>query len=363
MLLATAQSEGSFEVFAWFSSLFGEFCNAVILILLALDSIRWIISALGFVDPKAKYAWLIYGKYDRQLLHAALQDLGFSDAKQAHIADRMGKLAEEVTHNEVSKEDAAIQLIVLLAKYIVKLPVNSKYGIKSPMKSEYYVDTMEASHHEEDLSKMVSLMKCLLESSNVSPDIIITPKGGNVLLAKDVAYLYSSFFLMAKDATDSSKVTSLDQRLEFMINYEGSFDIVDSNNSNCSIVLDCNTSGGSQLLNIVKDIAKRRSTKPSPIGVPSPSKAFVLFRVDDSKRKLDEEFSKNGCALIRFFDLDEETKELLYELNKSCVGEAPDYYYPDDKKCAEEILANLDKKGKLFYKNGVLINESTVGSC
>lgn len=354
MFMTATAGEASFDFFECLTSFFGDLSTAIILIFLSLDSIRWIISSLGIVNPDAKYAWLIYGKYDRQLLGSVLKDLGFSHAQQDYIDRGMRKVANEVTCDEITKDNAALQLIILLAKYIVKLPTNSKYGVHTPSKSEYYVDTMEAAHNDADRSKMVSIIKCLIESSGSPPNIVITPKGGNVLLAKDVAYLYSAHYLMAKDFSDSSKVTALDQRMEFMINYEGSFDIVDSKDSNVSIVLDCNTSGGGQLLNIVKDISKRRSAKPCPIGVPSPEKAFVLFRVDDSKRKLDEEFANNGCSLVRYFDLDEEIKKQLFELKTSSENGKPDYYYLEDRTRAQSILDILEKNGKLFYHNGEL---------
>lgn len=364
MFMTATAGETSLNFFDWLTSFFGELSTTIIIIFLSLDSIRWVISTLGIVNPNAKYAWIIYGKYDRQLLRSVLKDLGFSHAQQDFINRRIHSIAEEVTSNDVTKENAAIQLVILLAKYIVKLPTNSKYGVNTPSKSEYYIDTMEASHDRHDLSKMVSIMKFLIEGSGTSPNIIITPKGGNVVLAKDVAYLYSAHYLMAKDFLDSSKLTAEDKKIEFMVNYEGSFGIIDSSNSNVSIVVDCNTSGGGQLLNIIRDIADRRKDPKCTIGVPVPQNAFVLFRVDDSKKMLSEEFINNKCPLIRFFDLDEETKKQLYSLKtSSSEPNKPNYYYATDRERAQKILDSLDQKRKLFYKNGVLTDESTVGSC
>lgn len=363
MFLTASTSEASVNVAKSLPQWIGDISSAIVLIYLSLETIRWVLRISGYINPDSKFGRIVYGDYDRRLLTSALKDLGFSRAQQDYIIKGAQKNATEVISNDITKENAAIQLIILLAKYIVKLPTNSIYGINTPSKSEYYIDTMEASHNKDDLKKMVSLIKILIAECGYSPSVIITPKGGNVILAKRIANLYSAAYLMAKDQSDSSKLTAEDKRIEFMVNYEGSFGIVDSGCRNTCVLVDCNTSGGGQLLNIIKDLADRKSSSECKIEVPSPQNAFILFRVDDSKEYLDQEFINNNCPLIRYLDLNEDTKRQLYELKTNSVEpNQPDFYYKNDREHAEKILDNLKQTGKLFFNNGELSNGSAVGS-
>lgn len=363
MFLTASASEASVNAANSLPQLIGDMSSAIVLIYLSLETIRWVLRISGLFNPDSKLGRIVYGDYDRRLLTSALKDLGFSRAQQDYIIRGAQKNAAEVISNEITKENAALQLVILLAKYIVKLPTNSIYGINTPSKSEYYIDTMEASHNKDDLSNMVSLVKILIVERGYSPSIIITPKGGNVILAKRVAHLYSADYLIAKDQSDSSKLTAEDKKIEFMVNYEGSFGVVDSDCHDTCVIVDCNTSGGGQLLNIIRDIADRKNSPECKIGVPSPKNAFVLFRVDDSKEYLDQEFVNNNCPLIRYLDLDEDTKRQLYEMKtNSTEPNKPNYYYKNDRERAQKILESLEQKGKLLYKNGVIVNESAVGS-
>ena len=65
---------------------------------------------------------------------------------------------------------------------------------------------------------------------------------------------------------------------EFFVNYEGSWWLSESDKKKRCIIVDCNTSGGSQLLDIAKDIRMFIEKNRDSIMIHMPSDVFVLFR-------------------------------------------------------------------------------------
>lgn len=337
-----------------------DFFTKVIMAILSLDTIRAIIAMLGWVKPDSKIAWLIYGRYDRNLIRNALEDLGFSNVKQDRIIKNMRELANDAVQNSgVKKEEAATQLIVLLAKYIVKFQSPIQYGGKKLTKSNYYIDTMEISHYPDDKKIMATIMMHLIcsdESDTKKPDIIVTPKGGNPLFAQEVANVLNADLLIAKSSSDKSKISMVgnDPKMLFKINYEGSWNAIDARNQAQCIVLDCNTSGGSQLLEIISDIRHLINKGKNNIAIQNPQDVYVLFRADNEGDEIDKKFEDRNCHLIRFFDLDEDIKTLLYAFRERCEkeGRKPDFYFQEDVDEASTILEKIKKKGKLYYSIG-----------
>lgn len=330
----------------------------IIMGLLSLDTIRAIIAMTGWVKPEAKYSWIIYGRYERNLIVTGLKELGFQPQKSAEIRDNLKEVSkkEQDTYG-ITDENAAEQLIILIAKYIVHFDRPIQYGGTRTTTSSYYIDTMEMAHNEEDKMLMGSLMAHLYASSNpTKPEVIVTPKGGNPLFALKVADYYSANFIVAKSKSDKSRITSVknDAYTDFQINYEGSWNVLTSLNDQKCIIVDCNTSGGSQLIEIVNDlrtiISKVENTK-----ITAPTEVYVLFRADSGQGgdiEIDRKFEDNKCKLYRFFDLDEELKEQIYQLKQSAgIDRLPDLYYEDDKKCVEKIIQRMKEKGLFFYNS------------
>jgi hypothetical protein len=52
--------------------------TSIILGLLSLDTIRALIAMTGWVKPEAKYSWVIYGRYERNLIVSGLKGIGVS---------------------------------------------------------------------------------------------------------------------------------------------------------------------------------------------------------------------------------------------------------------------------------------------
>lgn len=331
---------------------------SLLLMFLALDTIRTIIAHLGYIKPNTRLGRIVYGKYDQQIMMLALEELGYDPVAQRREVKKWRRLAKQSSiQSGVTSRNAAEQLIVLLAKYIVRFPEHGEYGGRTLTTSKYYINTMEISHYPEDAKTMATIMMQLIrkDDSRLKPEVIITPKGGNPLFANIVSDVLTSHLLLAKASTDKSRanIAGNDSKTRFTINFEGSKKILDTTSKKklSCILLDCNTSGGSQLCDILSDIDDILGSCEDIICLKKPKKAYVLFRADDGKVDIEKKFSDRGCKLIRFFDLDEETKGLIYNFKSRCdaEGRIPDPYELDDIDEARTILKRIKNKKKCYY--------------
>ena len=298
-----------------------------------------------------------------------LKELGFQPQKSEEISKNLRMVSK--TEREIygiTEENAAEQLVVLISKYIVHFNRPIQYGGSRTTTSSYYINTMEMSHDEKDKQKMTSIMAHLYakKGDSTKPEVIVTPKGGNPLFAQSVANHYAASFVVAKSKEDKSRITSVtdDVATDFRINYEGSWNVTTSHRPPNCIIVDCNTSGGSQLIDIVNDL-RRISSKVGTVMIPTPAVAYVLFRADSGKElDINQKFQDNDCRLYRFFDLDEDIKEQIYQLKQSVgVDRDPDLYYSDDKKQVDDIIRHMKEKKLFFYSyigENKIDNEATM---
>lgn len=348
------------------SALISEIVSSAPLLIIAalfgLDSIRAVLASLGIVNPDTKFGRIIYGKRDKMIISSALRDLGYSSETTAEIVLKLKSVSKsaDMANAGVKAEDAAIQLIIMLSKYIFEFNDMIVYGGKSLTRSKYYIDTMEISHNEEDKQKLAAIMIHLLYltgSSKNAPQTIITPKGGNPLFAQAVAATLNSHLIVAKALTDKSRIRIADKsnysQEQFLVNYEGSWFLSKAQEKKSCVVIDCNTSGGSQLLDIVKDIRMYTDKTKDSLMISIPSDVFVLFRADIDGDNIDAKFSEHKCELHRFFDLDETAKAKMYKLRASRKerGMVPSYYSDEDKDEAQEIISYLERKGLYYYND------------
>ncbi|OUO37943.1 hypothetical protein [Flavonifractor sp. An306] len=336
-----------------------DFFTNVALALLALDTVRAILAMLGWVPRQTKILGkIIYGNYDRQLITEGLKELGFTHQQSEEIKKDLKSSSDKTLNtNGITPQNAAQHLIALLAKYIVYFDTHIQYGGSGLTASRYYINTMEISHNNADKKKLVAIMSYLYASVNTDgrkPDIVATPKGGNPLFAIDFAQHYSSEFIMIKSKEDKSRIVSIteDPTRDFNINYEGSWGVKERAkkvHSQKCIILDCNTSGGSQLIHAIEELSEIAS-RCKDFHLEAPNAAFVLFRVDSGKTDIDQKFSDHACTLYRFFDLNEDIKKSIYELNKKATAEhrEPDIYYRDDASQIDKIISMMKEK-ELFY--------------
>lgn len=323
----------------------------IIMGLLSVDTIRSIIAMMGLVKPNAKYSWLIYGRFQKNLIETTLNEMGFSSSESKRIKKDLRKVSQKF-QNGVTPDNVTKHLIALLAKYIVKFEGKIAYGGTHTTSSQYYINTMEISHCEKDSKILCSAMVNLVDKKSIDnnkPSVVFTPKGGNSLLGMQVAQYYKACYIMAKSETDKSRINTLDHDVgaEFSVNYEGSWETKNIR-SKKSIALDCNISGGSQLLDIIDEL--NTISKKRQLDFNLPNEVYVLFRVDNHK-EVDKVFEDRNCSLYRFFDLDEEIKEMLYELKFKCENEniEIDIYDTTVSDEIDRIIHKLKEKNKLYY--------------
>lgn len=321
-----------------------EILNSVILLILALDTVRAVIAMTGFVKTTWKYSWIIYGKYDKNIVYEVFKELGFNEAQTRGTI----KGIEDVAKNTgITRENASMRLISIISKNIVKFDSPINYGGKKMVTSSYYINTMEAVQNVETLKQMTSLMYILLEKYlDSKPDFILAPKRGNTSLAQSLGRSIGCPVVLVKDENDKSKaqIRTEDYTRELLrVNYEGANNLLDESLKKRlkGVIIDCNVSGGSQILNIVEEFSTIIDT--CDLNIEKPKVAYVLFRADTCGISVDDKFKDHGCSLFRYFDLNESIKEEIYG-----NGKGYEHYSEDDRKIINNII-NKMKTNKIYY--------------
>lgn len=329
--------------------------NKLIIFILGLDTIRAFIAATGIIDRNLPIIGrILYGKYDEDVLTAALRRLGYGKKESTSIVSKL-KNKEKKSQN-FSKKNTAGYLLNILSKYTIEFQNEISYGLIAAEKrvsySKYYINTMDAVHNNDILNDLSLGMIRLINKSVQTVDYIIVPKGGNPLLAQRIAEQLGINLIIAKDKNDSARPPQNGGEEEkekvFGIRYEGVRDVLEKakeGRKQKGIIIDCNTSGGTQLLNIAKEFNSFISTgfeKIEPI-----SEIFVLFKLvkmdpeTNTEVKIDNAFNDINCHLHRFFDLDEGDKSVLAQLPDD------DYYMNENR--IEELIKTLKSKNKFYY--------------
>ena len=334
----------------------GKIFTGIILSLLSLDTLRGIIAMLGWVKPESKYAWIVYGRYNKNIVSQALRDLGYSETTEKRIINENKELSKNLKRSTGIKANTApIHLIILLSKYIKQFDSEISYGESSMATSRYYIDTMEISHNQEDLLTMNAIMHYLIKANhkkNKKIKTIITPKGGNPIFAQTVANNYNADLIICKSKEDKSRITSVTHEPidVFSINFEGSWKLFDSNDELTSIIVDCNTTDGSQLLQIITELSEVLPKCKQHLKLLNPQEVYVLFCLNDND--IQENFNEREVKLFRYFDLDESAKAAIYSLHKKCeeLGRVANYYNTTDREEAKKIIDILEANDKMIYK-------------
>ena len=88
--------------------------TSIILGLLSLDTIRALIAMTGWVKPEAKYSWVIYGRYERNLIVSGLKELGFQEKKSERVLNNLRLVsANERDMYGITKDNVVEQLVIL----------------------------------------------------------------------------------------------------------------------------------------------------------------------------------------------------------------------------------------------------------
>lgn len=337
----------------WLNQFLNSTAGQIVLLILAIDTIRAVIASTGIVPRSLKF-WgrLVYGKNDDGIVARAFEELGYPTmlARKEHqtLKSHIRKMKGT---SSVTQDNAPVYLILLLAKYCTQFSQNVSYGGNTISKSRYYLNTMEMAHDKDDLKTMNDIMVMLLNSvDRKKPDVVIAPKGGNPLFAAEVAEHLDRPLLIAKGEHEKSKVSSHSLMEHYQINYEGSGNLRNLTQTQTCVIIDCNISGGHQLRAIVEDLNKL--VQQGVTNIAKAKHVFVLFRADDRHENVEKTFSDLGVSLHRYFDLDEEIKEKIWQIKQHAEAEErtinPEY--KDDWEQAEQILKDLVDAKKLYYK-------------
>lgn len=327
--------------------------NGIILTILGLDTLRSVIASLGIVKRETPFLGrLIYGKYDVVIVKEVLRELGYSTQQARNIERRLKNAAKEEKYPDV---DTALKLLHILSKYIIEFENVISYGLisegKSLSYSNYYINTMEAVHNMSDLKElshiMIRLMKCNKEERI---DFVIVPKGGNPLLAQYIASELGANLIIAKDINDSARPQESDEIERIgRIKYEGLDILLDKRHMDKlkGVLVDCNTSGGTQLVTIASDF--NDLINKCNLSIENICNCYVLFKlikIDLKSGKevdTDKRFADINCKLHRLFDLDEEDKKGL------CSISYIDYYEAYSSGVLHELRSKIMSKSRYYY--------------
>jgi hypothetical protein len=308
--------------------------------------LRLVLVQIDIVPKDRKLSFLVYGN-SVDLNRKILSDIGFPI---------------ENTRNRISKfnipKDSEIfdKILCVCINSIYKTENRNYYGNDTQVNTQYYVNTMEAVHDKGNLEDMVNgILDLCGRFCKRSPDFIITPKSGNPILAYGITKQDpSKFTILIKSPRDSSRLTGIE--MEAMhINNEGINRLLEHIKNNkierrlYGIAVDCTASGGRNLKEAIKSfnetIVEQYKEKFEKI-----TEAAVLFRVD-SVQDIDKDFESNKMKIYRFFDLTEEIKKEMYEIQ---ISKKTPILYNDRShiKHINELKSSMLKEG--LMKNRVV---------
>lgn len=327
--------------------------NDLILTILGFDTLRSVFASLGIVKRETPLLGrIIYGKYDVIIVKEAMRELGYSSQQAERIVRRLKNVSDEENYPE---SDTALKLLYILSKYIIRFENTISYGLISEGKilsySNYYINTMEAVHNQTDLKELSHIIIRLMKYNKEDRiDFIIVPKGGNPLLAQYIANELGVDLIIAKDINDSARPQENNELDRIgRIKYEGLNLVLERTHTRQfkGVILDCNTSGGTQLATIASDFNELVKKCSFPIN--TICDCYVLFKlvkVDvNSGREIDinKKFADINCKLHRLFDLDEDDKKELYNIS------SVDYYEAYTNGVLHELKNKIIDKKRYYY--------------
>lgn len=295
----------------------------IILITLALITLRDVIAKIFGIPRNSKIGKWFYTQYDKETLLEIFNVVGIDNE-----SFRNNVRNAQNDHKKIERPEE--RLVYFLSKYTYDFL--TEYGKDTPTKTNFYMNTMEAAHFPNDLDQMTTLIANLihLKKGDIHQDFIVTPKCGNPMLGQNYTTIYNNIFLLSKYESDKSRSKfniHQDPLISLMINFEGFAALKKEAEDNpdkdfCGYVIDCNLSGGSLILKPMTEFNRMIEllhNKNTLTNIKPLQKAFILFRADTDitdQGNFDEVFKENGLECFRYFDLDEKNKSLLFNYKK-----------------------------------------------
>ena len=285
---------------------------------LSLITIRQLV-AQNFDIPLKKLRWLIY------------------DTKSPVLCRRAYETSKQFENLGTNKQ-CLIGLLSLASRHIKNYPDGLLHGRNGghAVESKYFINTLEASYNEYDLSVMTTAIRRLIANSGreSNVDFVLCLKNGNQILARNIYHGNDNIKYICKldQSISNYPIKPVEAAHENTIVYEN-LDVLlktaDMATDNLNgIAIDCSVSSGFGLSESIKnfnEMVKKYKLRINPI-----ADAFVLF----CHRQIDEtEFSFN---LHRFFDMDEEIRKSIYA-NSNGTG------------WQEEVFKSIQEKALTHY--------------
>jgi hypothetical protein len=281
----------------------------IILGILTLATIRDLLAKFRLVPKSCKISRLVYEEHDSSTVRDILKDIGFS----------IEEVREHTSKIRISKDTSIPNKIIYLCiNYLFHFPEEKVYGRKTTVNTHYYINTMEAVHNMEDREIMSKGITDLCSRCcKKMPDFIITPKTGNPFLSFEFGKQNRNIYtILIKDPNEGSFLKGGNEET-LPVNYEGINRFKKNLNSRkkyYGIAVDCNGSGCNDLKNAIQLF--NETVCGSYINVSPIKEAVILFR-PDSIIDVDND---NAISIYRYFDLTEEIKEKMYQLQSKAGG-------------------------------------------
>lgn len=280
-----------------------------------------------------------YSKDSRPLLRWLFSNKEKVTAKI--ILNELGLSREDVIRKIKGEKKRGYQAAIkFLSECIIKADGDNKYEFgsenASKHQSQYYVDSQGYSHDEDNCNKLYNIITDLIDKVGIDKDYkyVFSIKGGNIPLAVKFTKYSKIPSIMPKEKNEI--VTSISSS-DFEIRYEG-FSLLKKlaeNNPNevKGIAVTCNLSNGGTLLNHIKEyndkIIELQNDGIIKNNIKKIENVYILYRAITGE-KLDDDYEDAGLKCYRYFDLDDNAKDILYK--KRDIDEFPCYKCIKSKK-------------------------------
>lgn len=303
---------------------FGDWTNIILALALLIFGLRDI-----FVNNTAKD----YSKSRNPLVSWFLSKKEQVTAK--HFVRALGFPTLEDFRKQVKKKKSHNYrgAIRILSKCIIKSEDEAKYsyGSDSRHQSLYYVDSMGFAQKKENCMDLYSVMIHLISKIETDYEYVFSIKGGNIPLA--TAFSMDNNSVLSIIAKDKNEMVNSGNNKDNLINYEGLRDLVEKAQENESreikgIAIACNLANGSNFLDSIKayneKIEELKGDGTIPQNIQKIENVYILYRAIKGE-ELDSKFENAGLKCYRYFDLDDDFKACLYEIqnNRKRVDDFP----------------------------------------
>lgn len=315
--------------------------DRIILLLLGILSIRDIISKNFDIPKNKRWSWLFYNSKD---IH---------NVPYCYQLSKINSNRTPISY----KSNLLTQLILILGNHTKHFEEGVFCDRNGLIRVNYLVSTLEASHIKEELDVMTDFLEKMYYElcSEMNIDFIISLKGGNVILVEHLINLHKDNILhltynrnLLFESFGISNANKNDVLEGMSLKFENMDELIRLSKINKrklnGIILDCSFSSGTGIVECVEDfndiINNYGISNVNPIKEVRTLYSHIGW---DLQTKLD----RYGCRLDYLFSLNEEVREMLYEL----IHNQSDYY---EKLSNTQIILSKMKKNNLLRKTEII---------